>query len=79
MDRLSAGVMIALAALVLSGGFMREAAAEEASVKAPAAVQSVKSQVPVVNGLRSELVLSLVLTLEALRAAPANLFDARKV
>lgn len=79
MDRLAAGVMIAIAALLMSGGFVREVAAGEAGVKTPLPAQSVKSQDPVVNGLRSELVLSLVLALEALRAAPANLSDARKV
>lgn len=79
MDRLATGVMIALAALFLSGGFVRDVAAQEPGVKPPAAGQAVKSPAPVVNGLRSESVLSLVLTLEALRAAPASLFDARKV
>jgi hypothetical protein len=79
MDRIATGVMIALAALFMSGGFVRDVAAEEAGVKPPTAGQSVKSQAPVVNGLRGELVLSLVLTLEALRAAPASLFDERKV
>lgn len=79
MDRLAAGVMIAIAALLMSGGFVRDVAAGEAGVKTPLPAQSVKSQDPVVNGLRSELVLSLVLALEALRAAPANLSDARKV
>jgi hypothetical protein len=79
MDRLATGVMIALAALFMSGGFVRDVAAAEAGVKPPAGAQPVASPAPVVNGLRSELVLSLVLTLEALRAAPANLADARKV
>ena len=37
-----------------------------------------KSQMPAASGLRSERVLSLLLTLEALRAAPA-LLDTQKV
>jgi hypothetical protein len=78
MDRLSTGIMIALAAVLMSGGFLGDALADELGVKAPQAVASVKSPVPVANGLRSERVLSLLLTLEALRAAPV-LLDTRKV
>ena len=77
MDRILTGIAIALAALMMSGGIMREAVAEEAGAKASAASPSATSQAPVVNGLRSERVLSLLLTLEALRAAPA-LLEARK-
>jgi hypothetical protein len=68
MDRLLTGIAIALAALVLSGGFMHDVMAAEPGGPASAAV--FKSPNPVANGLRGERVLSLVLTLEALRAAP---------
>jgi hypothetical protein len=78
MDRLAAGTMIALAAVLMSGSLKGETMADEPGVKAPDAAEAVKSQVPVVNGFRSERVLSLILTLEALRAAPA-LLDTRKV
>ena len=77
MDRLSTGIIIALAAVLMTSGMGREVMAEEAGATAPENAQSVKSQVPVVNGLRSERVMSLLLTLEALRAAPAIL-DSRK-
>jgi hypothetical protein len=78
VDRILTGIAIALAALVMSGGFVREAAAEETGDKASAATLAATSQVPVVNGLRSERVLSLVLTLEALRAVPALVPKAMK-
>jgi hypothetical protein len=77
MDRLAAGIMIAIAALVMSGGLVRDAQAQNAGgVRAVAApIQSLPAAVP---GPRSERVLSLVLTLEALRAAQA-LLDRPKV
>jgi hypothetical protein len=78
VDRILTGVAIALAALLLSGGLVREAAAGEAGGKSSAATLTATSQAPVVNGLRSERVLSLVLTLEALRAVPALVPEARK-
>jgi hypothetical protein len=70
MDRLLTGIAIALAALVLSGGFMRDVMAAEPGARAPELAEPVKSQIPVAKGFRSERVLSLILTLEALRAAP---------
>lgn len=72
MDRLAAGIMIAIAALVMNGGLVRDALAEETGISAQtqAAAAGVTSPNPVVHGLRSERVLGLVLTLEALRAAP---------
>ena len=80
MTRLSAGIMIAVAAVFMTGGFMRDVMAAEAGARPAFAAEIVKSQTPVVNGLRSERVLSLLLTLEALRAAPAALVhDSRKV
>lgn len=76
MDRLAAGIMIAIAALVMNGGLVRDALAEEigtgAKTQAAPAV-SVMSPTPVAYGLRSERVLSLLLTLEALRAVPVLL------
>jgi hypothetical protein len=77
MDRLSTGIVIALAALMLSGGFVHDVMAEESGVRAPELAEAVKSQAPVLNGPRSERVLSLILTLEALRTAPV-LLDSRK-
>jgi hypothetical protein len=81
MDRLAAGIMIAIAALVMNGGLVRDALAEEISMGAgaqTAIAASVTSPTPVGHGLRSARVLSLLLTLEALRAAPA-LLDRSKV
>ena len=72
MDRLATGTMIALAAVLMSGSFVGDVMARETG-KAPELANDIKSQDPVGNGLRSERVLSLILTLEALRAAPALL------
>ncbi len=77
MDRLAAGIMIAIAALVMNGGLVRDARAGEAGPGAKAQT-TITSQTPVAYGLRSERVLSLLLTLEALRAAPV-LLDRSKV
>jgi hypothetical protein len=73
MDRIATGIMIALAAVLMSGNFVGEAMAAGPGVKAPDTVESLKSRAPVVDGFRSERVLSLILTLEALRAAPVLL------
>lgn len=81
MDRLAASIMIAIAALVMSGGLVHDVQAGESgrSVKAAeVTTAAVASQTPVAHGPRGELVLSLLLTLEALRAAPA-LPDTSKV
>lgn len=78
MDRLATAIMIALAALVMNGGMLRDVMAEEAGMRIPAPQAIEKSQMPVASGLRSERVLSLLLTLEALRTAPA-LLESRKV
>lgn len=78
MDRLTTGIIIALAALVMSGGLMRDVMAREAGAGAPVTAEpAIKSQIPEAIGHRSERVLSLVLTLEALRAAP-DLLEPRK-
>lgn len=78
MDRLAAGIMIAVAALVMNGGLVRDVLAGEPGpgAKAPSAI--ISSQTPVTSGPRGERVLSLLLTLEALRAAP-GLLDTSKV
>ena len=80
MDRLAAGIIIAIAALVMSGGLVRDAQAGEAgAVRATVAeTATVKSLPPAATGLRGELVLSLLLALEALRSAP-GLLDTSKV
>ena len=66
MNRLATGMVIALAALAIDGGLLREVLAAETG-KLTAALSS---PIPVASGHRSERVLSLVLALEALRAAP---------
>jgi hypothetical protein len=69
MHRLASGIVIAIAALAINGSFVRDALGEE-----PVRLQpSLSSSSPVASGHRSERVLSLVLALEALRAAPAVL------
>jgi hypothetical protein len=73
MDRLATGIMIALAAVLMSGSFVGDVMARETGSKTPVPANDIKSQDPVVNGFRGERVLSLLLTLEALRAAPALL------
>lgn len=78
MDRLAAAIMIALAALVMNGGLASKVMAEEAGMRLPSSATELKSQIPATSGLRSERVLSLLLTLEALRAAPGAL-DTPKV
>lgn len=81
MDRLAAGIVIAIAALVMSGGLVRDAQAGESALSSkaePASVVPAASPIAVAHGPRSERVLSLLLTLEALRAAPA-LLDTAKV
>jgi hypothetical protein len=65
--------MIALAALVMNGGLVGKVMAEEAGIRLPRSAATEKSPTPQAYGLRSERVLSLLLTLEALRAAPALL------
>ena len=80
MDRLAAGIIIAIAALLMSGGLVRDAQAGEAGAVRATATETapVTSLPPAAIGLRSEPVLSLLLTLEALRSAP-GLLDTSKV
>ena len=79
MDRIATAVMIALAALVMQAGLTKGVLADSAGMRlaaAPAAQSS--SPAPATGTLRSERVLSLLLTLEALRTAP-DLLDPPKV
>lgn len=71
MDRVLVGIIIAVMALVMNGGLLRDVMAKDAAL--PDAVPSTVSQAPVGHGLRSETVLSLLLALEALRATPVLL------
>jgi hypothetical protein len=74
MDRLAAGIVIAIAILAMNGNLVRDVLAEEA----PRRLATLSSATPVVSGPRSERVLSLLLTLEALRAAPELLVTDRR-
>jgi len=78
MDRLAAAILIALAALVMNGGLVHDAMAGEAGLRLPAAATIQKTQMSAATSPRSERVLSLLLALAALQAAPA-LLDAPKV
>jgi hypothetical protein len=74
MDRLTAALLIAIAALVMTGGAGRDVLAGEALLRQP--VETVQPPAfPATPALpqRSGRVLSLLLTLEALRDAPAVL------
>ncbi len=66
MGRLAAGTVIALAILAMNGNLVRDVLAEQGQRP----LTTLSSATPVVSGPRSERVLSLVLALEALRAAP---------
>ena len=68
MGRLAAGMVIALAILAMNGNLVRDVLAEDS--QRLIASSRLSSTTPVASGLRSERVLSLLLTLEALRAAP---------
>jgi len=69
MNRIAVSMMIAIAALVMNGGMIRQVLAEDLSrtaINAPALSTSITAT----SGHRSERVLSLLIALEALRAAP---------
>lgn len=66
MGRLAAGTVIALAILAMNGNLVRDVLAEQEQRP----LTTLSSATLVVSGPRSERVLSLVLALEALRAAP---------
>ena len=80
MDRLAAGIMIASAALVMNGGLVHEGVAEDsvASKLDVAKAGTMNAPAPVAASRRGERVLSLLLALEAVRAAP-GLLDPSKV
>lgn len=68
MDRLAAGTVIAVAVFAANGALVRDVQAEDGQRHALST--SLSSATSVDHGLRSERVLSLLLTLEALQAAP---------
>lgn len=70
MGRLAAGTVIALAVLAMNGNLVRDVLAEEGQRLIASSLATLSSATPVASGPRSERVLSLLLTLEALRAAP---------
>ena len=75
MDRLTAGLMIALVAFVLNGGLVKDVFAEDTSRLALSYGHTVPSLPvpPTSAGSRSARVMSMLITLGALRAAPAAL------
>lgn len=73
MDRIAVGAMIAIAALVLNGGLVKDVLAKDSELARTGTVMTKPSPTPVAFGLRGERVMSLLLTLEALRAAPGVL------
>jgi hypothetical protein len=76
MGRLAAGMVIAVAILAMNGNLVRDVLAEDSQRLIASATLS--SVTPVASGPSSERVLSLLLTLEALRAAPEVLGSARR-
>lgn len=66
MDRLVSGIVSVIALLAINGGLVRGVQDDE-QLRSEA---ELSSTTPVASGHRSERVLSLVLALEALRAAP---------
>ncbi len=68
MGKLAAGMVIALAVLAMNGNLVRDVLAEDS--QRLIASTTLSSATPVASGPSSERVLSLLLTLEALRAAP---------
>ena len=76
MGRLAAGMVIALAILAMHGDLVRDVLAEDS--QRLVASTTLSSATPVVSGPSSERVLSLLLTLEALRAAPEVLTTPRR-
>ena len=69
MDRIAAAMMLAIAALVMNGGLIKDVLADDFG-RAPVSIAPLSSSTAVASGLRSERVLSLLIALEALRAAP---------
>jgi hypothetical protein len=77
MGRLAAGLVIAIAALAMNGSLVRDVLAEGSVRLGGSPVSGLSANSPAASGLRSERVLSLLLTLEALRAAPEVLGKAK--
>ncbi len=69
MSRIGIGVMIAGFALLTNGGLVRQALAEDVSSTAGSR-PALSTTNTATSGHRSERVLSLLIALEALRAAP---------
>jgi len=69
MSRIAVGVMIAIAALVMNGGMIRQGLAEDLS-RTTGGMPALSTSIPAPSGHRSERVLSLLIALEALRATP---------
>jgi len=69
MSQIAVGVMIAVAALAMNGGLVRQVLAEDFATT-PGAAPALSTTITATSGLRSERVLSLLIALEALRAAP---------
>ena len=69
MSRIAVGMMIASSALVMNGGLVRQALAED-FVSTAGSAPVLSTTITATSGLRSERVLSLLIALEALRAAP---------
>jgi len=78
MDRFATAVMIALAALLMQAGLTKGVLAEGVVRLDPTPVAQSSSPTPATGSLRSERLLSLLLTLQALGATP-GLLDAPKV
>ena len=76
MGRLAAGTFIALAVLAMQGNLVRDVLAEDS--QRLIASTTLSSATQVASGPSSERVLSLLLTLEALRAAPEVLGSPRR-
>lgn len=69
MSRIAVGVMIAGFALLMNGGLVRQVLADELS-SAAGSQPVLSTTITATSGHRSERVLSLLIALEALRAAP---------
>lgn len=78
MDRLAAGILIAVAAIAMNGGMIRDAFAEDLSSCAQTRIEqpNVRSSSAGYE-LRSGRVLSLLVCLEALRHLPSVLDSAK--
>jgi len=75
MGRLAAGTVIAIAMLAMNGNLVRDVLAEDS--QRLVASTTLSSATLVASGPSSERVLSLLLTLEALRVAPEVLTPRR--